>query len=72
MHLLPFYCNLYVNSFIDCQSDQFGVEFVKAFWRNPKIGFSSNEHRAQASISLYIKKNIKKKYFLKLQYLKWM
>ena len=31
MHLPPFYCNLYVNSFIDCQGDQFGVEFVKAF-----------------------------------------
>ena len=39
MHLLPFYCNFYVNSFRDCQSDQFGEEFVKAFWRNPQNWF---------------------------------
>jgi len=50
-----------VNSFRDCQSDQFGEEFVKAFGGIPKIGFLSVQLRAQASISLYIKKNIKKK-----------
>ena len=70
MHLLPFYCNFYVNSFRDCQSDQFGEEFVKAFWRNPQNWFLVYTAQSTSKYKSVYKKNIKNKYFLKLQYLK--
>ena len=61
MHLLPFYCNFYVNSFRDCQSDQFGEEFVKAFWRNPQNWFLVYTAQSTSKYkSVYKKKNIKK------------
>ena len=65
--------HLIVNSFIDCQSDKFGVEFVKAFvekaqnWFFAQIAQSTIKYKSVLYI-LYINPN--EKYFLKLQYLK--